>query len=44
MKEQQIQRYEQDRYLTANLNRCAEVAEALGIDLHARLDVRQARI
>jgi HTH-type transcriptional regulator / antitoxin HigA len=44
MKEQQIQRYEQDRYLTANLNRCAEVAEALGIDLHARLDVRQARL
>jgi HTH-type transcriptional regulator/antitoxin HigA len=40
MKEQQVQRYEQDRYLTANLTRCAEVAKALGVDLHARLDVR----
>ncbi len=41
MKEQQVQRYEQDHYLTANLTRCAEVAEALGVDLHAHIDVRQ---
>ena len=35
MKEQQVQRYEQDRYLTANLTRVAEVAEALQLDLLA---------
>lgn len=39
MKEQQIQRYEQECYLTANLTRCAEVAEALGIDIRAHLEV-----
>ena len=33
MKEQQIQRYEQERYLTANLTRVAEVADALQLDL-----------
>jgi len=41
MKEQQVQRYEQDRYLTANLTRCAEIAEALDVDLHAHFAVRQ---
>ena len=40
MKEQQIQRYEQDRYLTANLNRVATVAEALHLDLIAFFDSR----
>jgi HTH-type transcriptional regulator/antitoxin HigA len=40
MKEQQIQRYEQDRYLTANLNRVAEVADALHLDLVAFFDSR----
>jgi HTH-type transcriptional regulator / antitoxin HigA len=40
MKEQQIQRYEQDRYLTANLNRIAEVADALHLDLVAFFDSR----
>ncbi len=41
MKEQQIQRYEQEKYCTANLLRCAEVADALGIDLNAQLEIRQ---
>lgn len=41
MKEQQVQRYEQDRYLTANLTRCAEVADALAVDLYGQLNVRQ---
>lgn len=41
MKEQQIQRYEQDRYLTANVTRCAAIADALGVELHAHFDVRQ---
>jgi HTH-type transcriptional regulator/antitoxin HigA len=40
MKEQQIQRYEQDRYLTANLSRVAEVADALHLDLVAFFDSR----
>src|SRR5215468_3404344 len=38
MKEQQIQRYEQARYHTANLTRVAEVAEALQLDLFAFLE------
>lgn len=41
MKEQQIQRYEQDRYFSANLTRCAEVAAALGVNLDAQFQVRQ---
>jgi len=41
MKEQQIQRYEQARYHTANLTRVAEVAEALQLDLFAFLEARQ---
>jgi HTH-type transcriptional regulator/antitoxin HigA len=41
MKEQQIQRYEQERYLTANLTRVAEVAEALQLDLFAFLETRE---
>ena len=41
MKEQQIQRYEQDRYFSANLTRCAEVAAALGVDLEAHFQIRQ---
>ncbi len=40
MKEQQIQRYEQDRYLTANLTRVAEVADALQFDLVAFFESR----
>ncbi|MGJ5000102.1 helix-turn-helix domain-containing protein [Bradyrhizobium sp. HKCCYLRH2060] len=40
MKEQQIQRYEQERYLTANLNRIAEVADALQFDLVAFFESR----
>ena len=43
MKEQQIQRYEQDRYMSANLARVEEVADALGLDLHAFFDVRHQR-
>jgi HTH-type transcriptional regulator/antitoxin HigA len=42
MKEQQIQRYEQDRYLSASLARCAEVADMLGLDVHGDLNVRQS--
>lgn len=41
MKEQQVQRYEQERYSAANLMRLAEVAEALRVELHARFEVRQ---
>lgn len=41
MKEQQIQRYEQDQYLSASLTRCEEVAAALDIDLNAQIEVRQ---
>ncbi len=40
MKEQQIQRYEQERYLTANLARVAQVAEALQLDLVAFFESR----
>jgi HTH-type transcriptional regulator/antitoxin HigA len=40
MKEQQIQRYEQERYLTANLTRVAEIAEALQLDLVAFFESR----
>jgi HTH-type transcriptional regulator / antitoxin HigA len=40
MKEQQVQRYEHERYLTANLTRLAEVADALHLDVRAHLDVR----
>jgi HTH-type transcriptional regulator / antitoxin HigA len=38
MKEQQIQRYEQERYLTANLTRVAEVLEALQLRFVASLE------
>ena len=41
MKEQQVQRYEQDQYFSASLARCAEVAAALDIDLRAQFEVRQ---
>jgi HTH-type transcriptional regulator / antitoxin HigA len=40
MKEQQIQRYEQERYLTANLTRVAEIAEALQLDLVGFFEAR----
>ena len=40
MKEQQIQRYEQERYRTASLTRVAEVAGALGLQLEALFRVR----
>ncbi len=42
MKEQQIQRYEQERYRTANLSRLAEVAEALQLDLVAFFESKNA--
>jgi HTH-type transcriptional regulator / antitoxin HigA len=42
MKEQQVQRYEQDRYLTANLTRVAEVADALQLSLYAFFEARQS--
>lgn len=41
MKEQQIQRYEQEKYQTANLARVAEVLEALQLKFVASLDVRE---
>jgi HTH-type transcriptional regulator/antitoxin HigA len=41
MKEQQVQRYEQERYLTANLTRVAEIADALQLDLFAYLETRE---
>jgi HTH-type transcriptional regulator/antitoxin HigA len=44
MKEQQIQRYEQERYQTANLTRAAEVAEALQLDLIAFFESRHDTI
>ena len=44
MKEQQIQRYEQERYLTANLTRVAEIAEALQLDLIAFFESRNDSI
>jgi HTH-type transcriptional regulator/antitoxin HigA len=40
IKEQQIQRYEQERYQTANLIRIAEVADALQLDLIAFFESR----
>lgn len=40
MKEQQVQRYEQERYQAANLTRVAEVAEALQLDLIAFFESR----
>lgn len=42
MKEQQIQRYEQERYLTANLTRIADIAEALGLEFHATFEIAAA--
>jgi HTH-type transcriptional regulator / antitoxin HigA len=44
MKEQQIQRYEQERYSTANLARIAEVAEALQLDLVAFFESRNETV
>jgi HTH-type transcriptional regulator / antitoxin HigA len=44
MKEQQIQRYEQERYSTANLARVAEIAEALQLDLVAFFEPRNDTI
>ena len=40
LKEQQIQRYEQERYQSANLRRISEIAEALELDLHAFFETR----
>lgn len=39
MKEQQVQRYEQERYKTASLSRISEVARALGLTLQAELAI-----
>jgi HTH-type transcriptional regulator/antitoxin HigA len=44
MREQQIQRYEQERYLTANLTRIAEIAEALQLDLVAFFESRNVSL
>lgn len=41
LKPQQIQRYENEQYKTANLPRLAEVAAALGIETHVRLSLGQ---
>jgi ribosome-binding protein aMBF1 (putative translation factor) len=41
MKEQQIQRYEADRYRSASLQRILQVAAALGVDLHAPTRLRR---
>jgi HTH-type transcriptional regulator/antitoxin HigA len=41
MKEQQIQRYEQEKYLSANLVRIASVIEALKLDFQARFEMRE---
>lgn len=41
MKEQQIQRYEQERYLTASLSRIASISEALSLDLVGFFEPRQ---
>lgn len=43
MKEQQIQRYEQERYMTANMNRLAEISSALGLEVQAHLTVTPAK-
>lgn len=40
MKEQQVQRYEQERYRTANLTRLEAVAAALNIRLDAQIELR----
>jgi HTH-type transcriptional regulator/antitoxin HigA len=40
MKEQQVQRYESEKYRTANLSRIAEIAEALQLDLFAFFETR----
>lgn len=40
MKEQQVQRYEHDRYLTANLSRIAEVLRALNLQSEIILNLR----
>ena len=40
LKAQQIQRYESERYASANYQRLCEVAHALGVDSQLRLAVR----
>lgn len=50
LKEQQVQRYEQENYRTANLNRLSEVVEALGATFEgivtkaSRADIAQTRL
>ncbi|MDB5709628.1 MAG: hypothetical protein JWL96_1698 [Sphingomonas bacterium] len=39
VKEQQIQRYEAERYRSASLDRLVEVADALGIHIHKRAEL-----
>lgn len=39
LKEQQVQRYEQERYRTANLERLSAIADALSINVHIALQV-----
>lgn len=43
MKEQQVQRYEQERYRTANLTRLEAVAAALSIRLDTQIELRGRR-
>lgn len=39
MKEQQIQRYEAERYRSASLDRLIQVADALGVEIHKRAEL-----
>lgn len=39
VKEQQIQRYEAERYRSASLDRLVEIADALGIQIHKRAEL-----
>lgn len=38
MKEQQVQRYEKERYASASLDRLIDISRALGVRLHGRLE------
>ena len=43
LKEQQIQRYEQERYLTANIERLSQVADALALNVSVHLEMGSMR-
>ena len=40
LKQQQIQRYEAERYITANLDRLSEIASALGLNVSVELEIK----